>query len=66
MTYTANQKNLASYVSYNPPQRNAIVKKVGIYGSNAEGRRLTYKSWLMFTHCPTNGAGFNRALWHRS
>jgi hypothetical protein len=30
MTYTANQKNLASYVSYNPPQRNAIAKTVGI------------------------------------
>ena len=30
MTYTANHKNLASYVSYNPPKRNAIVKKVGI------------------------------------
>ena len=30
MTYAANQKNLVSYVSYSPPQRNAIVKKVGI------------------------------------
>ncbi len=30
MTYTANHKNLASYVPYNPPKRNAIVKKVGI------------------------------------
>ena len=30
MTYTANHKNPVSYVSYNPPKRNAIVKKVGI------------------------------------
>ena len=30
MTYAANQKTLAPYVSYNPPKRNAIVKKVGI------------------------------------
>ena len=30
MTYAANQKNLVSYFSYSPPQRNAIVKKVGI------------------------------------
>ena len=30
MTYAANQKNLAPYFSYNPPKRNAIVKKVGI------------------------------------
>ena len=30
MTYAANQKNLVSYVRYSPPQRNAIVKKVGI------------------------------------
>jgi hypothetical protein len=30
MTYTANHKNLASYVRYNPPKRNSIVKKVGI------------------------------------
>ena len=29
MTYTANHKNLASYVRYNPPKRNSIVKKVG-------------------------------------
>ena len=30
MTCAANHKNLASYVSYNPPKRNAIVNKVGI------------------------------------
>ena len=30
MTYAENQKNLVSYVRYNPPKRNAIVKKVGI------------------------------------
>ena len=30
MTYAANEKNLASYVRYSPPQRNAIVNKVGI------------------------------------
>ena len=30
MTYTANHKNLASYVRYNRPKRNSIVKKVGI------------------------------------
>lgn len=30
MTYAANQKNLASYVSYNAPKRNAIAKKFGI------------------------------------
>ena len=30
MTYAANQKNLTPYLSYNPPKRNAIVKKVGI------------------------------------
>ena len=30
MTYAANQKTLAPYVSYNPPKRNAIVKRVGI------------------------------------
>ena len=28
--YTANHKNLASYVDYNPPKRNAIVNGVGI------------------------------------
>ena len=30
MTHAANHKNLTSYVSYSPPKRNAIVKKVGI------------------------------------
>jgi hypothetical protein len=30
MTYAANHKNLASYVSCNPPKRSAIVKTVGI------------------------------------
>jgi hypothetical protein len=30
MTLAASHKNLASYVSYNPPKRNAIVKTVGI------------------------------------
>jgi hypothetical protein len=30
MTYVAIQKKLVSYASYSPPQRNAIVKKVGI------------------------------------
>ncbi len=30
MTYTANHKNLASYVSYNPTKRSATVKTVGI------------------------------------
>jgi hypothetical protein len=29
MTDAANYKNLASYVSHNPPKRNGIVKKVG-------------------------------------
>ena len=28
--YTANHKNLASYVGYSPPKRNAIVNGVGI------------------------------------
>ncbi len=31
MTYTANQKTLASY-TYNPPKRNVIVNRVGILG----------------------------------
>jgi hypothetical protein len=30
VTYAANHKNLASYVSYNAPKRNAIAKKFGI------------------------------------
>ena len=30
MTYTANHKNLASYVSYNPTKRSATVKAIGI------------------------------------
>jgi len=30
VAYTANHKNLASYVGYNPPKRNAIVNGVGI------------------------------------
>src|SRR5262249_47277784 len=30
VTYTANHKNLTSYVGYNPPKRNAIVNGVGI------------------------------------
>ena len=30
MTHVANRKNLASYVSHNPPKRNAVVKKVDI------------------------------------
>ena len=30
MTYAANHKNLASYVSYNAPKRNTIEKKFGI------------------------------------
>jgi hypothetical protein len=30
MTYAAHQKNLASYVCYNPLLRNVIVKKVGM------------------------------------
>jgi len=30
MTYAANQKNLTSYVSYNPPARNATVRTVSI------------------------------------
>ena len=30
MTYTADHKNLASYVGYGPPRRNAVVKRVGI------------------------------------
>jgi hypothetical protein len=30
MTYAANHKNLASYVSYNAPKRNVIAKKFGI------------------------------------
>ena len=29
MTHAANHQNLASYVSYNPPKRNATEKKVG-------------------------------------
>ena len=30
MTYTADHKNLSSYVGYGPPRRNAAVKGVGI------------------------------------
>jgi hypothetical protein len=30
ITYAANKKNLAPYISYDPPKHNAIVKKVGI------------------------------------
>ena len=30
MTYAVNHKNLASYVSCNPPKRSAIVKTAGI------------------------------------
>jgi hypothetical protein len=30
MTYTADHKNLATYVGYGPPKRNAVVNGVGI------------------------------------
>ena len=30
MTYTADHKNLTSYVGYGPPRRNTVVKGVGI------------------------------------
>ncbi len=32
MTYTANQKILASYTGHNPPKRSAIVNGIGVLG----------------------------------